>query len=246
MNFFITGGSRGIGESIVMQAAREGHGVAFTYHEQAQRAAAVEQAGREAARGAKVKAYAMDVRNSGTVEKTGDAVLDDFENIHVAVCNAGVNRPNLLVRMSDEEWDDVLRTNLTGPFYVARYFLPHMMAQRFGRFILISSLGHSGITGQANYCASKSGLHGLASAIAKEYGRRGITANVVVPGVFETDMSREGLSVTNKEFWIQYCPLGRMGKLDELSKLITFLASDGASFINGQAIPVNGGLDWAP
>ena len=246
MNFFITGGSRGIGAQIVLQAAREGHCVAFTYHEQAERAGNVELAAREMAPGAKVKAYAMDVRDSGSVEQAGDAVLNDFESIDVAVCNAGVNRPNLLVRMSDEEWDDVLRTNLTGPFYVARYFLPHMMARRFGRFIMISSLGHSGITGQANYCASKSGLHGLASAIAKEYGRRGITANVVVPGVFETDMSREGLSVTNKEFWIQYCPLGRLGKLDELSKLITFLASDGAAFINGQAIPVNGGLDWAP
>jgi NAD(P)-dependent dehydrogenase (short-subunit alcohol dehydrogenase family) len=246
MNFFITGGSRGIGESIVLQAAREGHSVAFTYHQQAERATAVMQAAREMAPEVGVKAYPMDVRNSASVEQAGDAVINDFDRIDVAVCNAGVNRPNLLVRMSDEEWDDVLRTNLTGPFYVARYFLPHMMTRRFGRFVLISSLGYSGITGQANYCASKSGLHGLASAIAKEYGRRGITANVVVPGVFETDMSREGLSVTNKEFWIQYCPLGRMGQLNELSKVITFLASDGAAFINGQAIPVNGGLDWAP
>jgi NAD(P)-dependent dehydrogenase (short-subunit alcohol dehydrogenase family) len=246
MNFFITGGSRGIGESIVLQAAREGHAVAFTYHHQAERAAAVELAAIQLASGATVKAYPMDVRDSCSVERAGDAVMNDFDRIDVAVCNAGVNRPNLLVRMSDEEWDDVIRTNLTGAFYVARYFLPPMMAQRFGRFVLISSMGHSGMTGQANYCASKSGLHGLASAIAKEYGRRGITANVVVPGVFETDMSREGLSVTNKEFWLQYCPIGRMGKLDEVSKLVTFLASEGAAFINGQAIPVNGGLDWAP
>ena len=97
-----------------------------------------------------------------------------------------MNRPNLLVQMTDEEWYEVVATNLTGAFYVARYFLPPMMSQRFGRFILISSLAHRGITGQANYCASKAGLHGLAWAIAKEYGRRGITANVVVPGVFET------------------------------------------------------------
>lgn len=246
MNFFVTGGSRGIGESIVLQAASEGHAVAFTYRDQSQRAGAVEEEARRNFPTARVKAYQMDIRDSASVEQAGDVVLEDFERIDVAVCNAGVNRPNLLVQMSDEEWDDVLRTNLTGAFYVARYFLPQMMSQRFGRFILISSLGYSGITGQANYCASKSGLHGLASAIAKEYGRRGITANVVVPGIFDTDMTREGLSVTNKEFWNQYCPLGRMGKLDELSKLITFLASDGAAFINGQAIPVNGGLDWAP
>jgi NAD(P)-dependent dehydrogenase (short-subunit alcohol dehydrogenase family) len=194
----------------------------------------------------KVKAYQMDIRDSASVEGVGDKVLNDFDNIGVAVCNAGVNRPNLLVRMSDEEWDDVLRTNLTGAFYVARYFLPPMMSRRFGRFIMISSLGSGGTTGQANYCASKAGLHGLASAIAKEYGRRGITANVVVPGLFDTDMTREGLSVTNKEFWNQHCPLGRMGKLDEISRVITFLASDGAAFINGQSIPVTGGLDWAP
>jgi NAD(P)-dependent dehydrogenase (short-subunit alcohol dehydrogenase family) len=246
MNFFITGGSRGIGEAIVMQAALEGHSVAFTYREQAERATAVVQRVKEASPGIRVKAYQMDVRDSAWVERTCDEVLDDFDSIQVAVCNAGVNRPNLLVQMTDEEWDDVLRTNLTGAFYVARYFLPPMMSQRFGRFILLSSLGYAGITGQANYCASKSGLHGLASAIAKEYGRRGVTANVVVPGVFDTDMSREGLSVTNKEFWIKYCPLGRMGRLDEVSKVITFLVSDGAAFINGQAISVDGGLDWAP
>jgi NAD(P)-dependent dehydrogenase (short-subunit alcohol dehydrogenase family) len=231
---------------MVLQAASEGHNVGFTYREQSERAAAVEQRAKEARPGVRVKAYQTDVRNSESVEETGDEVLDDFENIDVVVCNAGVNRPNLLVQMSDEEWHDVVTTNLTGSFYIARYFLPSMMSQRLGRFIFISSIGYSGLTGQANYCASKAGLHGLASAIAKEYGSRGITANVVVPGMFDTDMSREGLSVSNREYWIQYCPLGRMGKLDELSKVVTFLASDGAAFINGQLIPVNGGLDWAP
>jgi NAD(P)-dependent dehydrogenase (short-subunit alcohol dehydrogenase family) len=246
MNFFITGGSRGIGESIVYQAVKEGHNVAFTYRTQGDRAATVVQRAREEAPGAKVKAYPMDVRDSASVETAGDAVLEDFESIDVAVCNAGVNKPNLLVKMSDEEWDDVLRTNLTGSFYVARDFIPFMMTRRFGRVILMSSLAHAGITGQANYCASKAGLHGLASAIAKEYGRRGITANVVVPAIFDTDMAREGLSTANKAFWLQYCPLGRMGKLDELSRVVTFLASDGAAFINGQVISVDGGLDWAP
>jgi len=246
MNFFVTGGSRGIGESLVLQAAQEGHSVAFTFHEQSERSAALERRVKEAAPPVKVKAYQMDIRDSASVERTGDAVLEDFDNVDVVVCNAGVNKPNLLVQMSDEEWDEVLRTNLTGAFYVARYFLPSMMSRRFGRIILMSSIGHRGITGQANYCASKAGLHGLAWSIAKEYGRRGITANVVVPGLFDTDMTREGLSFTNKEYWNQYCPLGRTGKLSELSSLITFLASEGASFINGQEIEVNGGLDWAP
>lgn len=246
MNFFVTGGSRGIGEAVVLEAAQEGHNVAFTYLEQADKAAAVQQRTQEASPQTRIKAYQMDIRDSASVDAVGDKVLSDFERVDVAICNAGVNLLNLLVRTSDEEWDDVIRTNLTGAFYVARYFLPSMMTQRFGRLILISSLGYTGITGQAGYCASKAGLHGLASSIAKEYGRRGITANVVVPGVFDTDMSREGLSPINQDYWKQYCPLGRTGKLSELSRVITFLASDGAAFINGQAIPVNGGLDWAP
>lgn len=246
MNFFVTGGSRGIGEAIVLQAVEEGNDVAFTYFEQADRASQVLERAQTIRPRARVKAYQLDVGNSASVEKTGDEVLEDFNTIDVVVCNAAINRLNLLVQMSDKEWDDVIRTNLTGGFYVARYFLPSMMAQRFGRLILISSIGHTGITGQANYCASKAGLHGLASAIAKEYGRRGITANVIVPGFFDTEMSREDMSVHNKEYWKQYCPAGRTGKLGEISKVVTFLTSSGASFINGQAIPVNGGLDWAP
>jgi len=246
MKFLVTGGSRGIGASIVREAARSGHSVALTYRERPDLAADVERAAREECPGAHVHAYRMDVSDSASVEAAGDRMLEDFDTIDVVVSNAGVNRPNLLVHMSDAEWREVVDTNLTGAFYIARYFIPVMLGQRFGRFILISSLAHRGITGQANYCASKAGLHGLAWAIAKEYGRRGITANVVVPGVFDTDMTRNGLSTANKEFWLQYCPLGRMGTLDELSKLVAFLASDGAAFINGQEIAVHGGLDWAP
>lgn len=246
MNFFVTGASRGIGAAIVLQAAKEGHGVAFTYLRNDEGARAVEQRAQSAGTAARIKAYPMDVRDSASVERIGDQVLEEFDSIEVVVCNAAINRLNLLAQMSDEEWDDVLRTNLTGSFHVARHFLPSMMAQRFGRLIFISSLGYTGVTGQAGYCASKAGLHGLAAAIAKEYGRKGITANVVVPGFFDTDMSRDDMSAANREFWKQYCPLGRMGELGEVSKVVTFLTSDGAGFINGQAIPVNGGLDWAP
>jgi len=146
--------------------------------------------------------------------------------------------------MSDDEWHDVIATNLHGSFYVCRAFLPAMLANRFGRIVLISSIVHNGATGQSNYCASKAALHGLAGSIAKEYGRRGITANVVIPGFFDTPMTRETLPAANKEFWIKYCPAGRIGELDEIAKVVTFLASDGGGFINGQAIPVTGGLDW--
>lgn len=246
MNFFVTGGSRGIGEAIVLQAICEGHDVAFTYVQNVAKAVAVEARAQQIRPGALCKAYRLDVGCSSDVEAVADAVFEDFDSIDVVVSNAGINRNNLVVSMTDDEWDSVLRTNLTGSFYVCRQFLPGMLAKRFGRIVLVSSLGHTGVSGQANYCASKAGMHGLCSAIAKEYGRRGITANLVVPGFFDTDMTREGMSESNKSFWLQYCPAGRMGELQEIAKTATFLASEGAGFVNGQAIAVNGGLDWAP
>jgi len=246
MIFFVTGGSRGIGESIVLEAVRQGHDVAFTYLNNEKRAIEVIDAARQLNPGSRCRAYQLDVRSSAAVEEVGDRFLDDFGSIEVVVANAGVNKNKLLVSMSDEEWDDVLRTNLTGTFYICRQFLPTMLTNRFGRFVLMSSLGHIGVSGQANYCASKAGLHGLCSSMAKEYGRKGITTNVVVPGFFETDMTRDGMSESNREFWLQFCPAGRTGDLREVAHAVMFLASAGASFINGQAIPVTGGLDWAP
>jgi len=246
MNFFVTGGSRGIGAAIVLQAVRDGHDVAFTYLTSESRAAEVIRRAREIRHDALCRTYQLDVGCSASVERVGEAVLQDFGTVDVVVANAGVNINNLLVSMSDEEWDDVIRTNLTGAFYICRQFLPTMLAKRFGRIILVSSLGHTGVSGQANYCASKAGLHGLGATLAKEYGRKGITTNVVVPGFFDTDMTRAGMSDANKEFWLQYCPLGRMGELDEVARLVTFLASGAAAFVNGQAIAATGGLDWAP
>ncbi len=246
MIFFVTGGSRGIGAEIVLEAARQGHDVAFTYvaseagaHELAKRCA-------EIAPEKKFKAYRLDVRSSAEVEAIGDRVLEDFGSVDVVVANAGINHNNLLVSMSDEEWRDVIDTNLTGAFFVVRQFLPTFLSQRFGRVILMGSLGTTGVSGQANYCASKAGLLGLSTTIAKEYGKRGITSNVVSPGFFETDMTRHGMSQANRAFWIQHCPLGRLGELPELAKLVAFLASPGADYINGQEIRVDGGLGWAP
>ena len=246
MTFFVTGGSRGIGAAIVLQAICDGHDVAFTYVQNEGKAAEVEQRAQEIRPGSKCRAFKLDVGSSADVESVADAVLDEFDSVEVVVCNAGINKNSLVVQMSDDEWDSVIRTNLTGSFFVCRQFLPSMLAARFGRIILISSLGHTGVSGQANYCASKAGLHGLCSSLAKEYGRRGITANLVVPGFFDTDMTRDGMSESNKSFWLQYCPAGRMGELTEVAKTTMFLASDAAAFINGQSVAVNGGLDWAP
>jgi 3-oxoacyl-[acyl-carrier protein] reductase len=244
--FFVTGGSRGIGAAIVLDAVHEGHDVAFTYLQREEQAREVVERARQLRAEAKCRAYQLDVRDSAAVEKVGDQVVDEFDAVHVVVANAGVNVNNLAVSMSDEEWRTVIDTNLTGAFYVCRYFLSTFLGTGFGRIILISSIGAHGVSGQANYAASKAGLLGLSAALAKEYGRKGITSNVVVAGFFDTDMTREGMSESNRSFWLQYCPAGRVGELGEVSRAVMFLASESASFVNGQTIGVTGGLDWAP
>lgn len=246
MIYFVTGGSRGIGEAIVLEAARLGHDVAFTYVQAGDAARSVLERARAIAPKNKFSAYAMDQRSSAQVEEVGDRVLADFGDVHVVVPNAGTNINGLAANFSDDDWHTVIETNLSGSFWVARQFLPTMVANKFGRIVFISSLGAGGVTGQAAYSASKAGLLGLSRALAKEYGRRGITSNVVVPGFFDTDMTREGMSAFNREFWGKYCPLGRIGESSEVAKIVTFLAGDGATFINGESIHATGGLDWAP
>ena len=250
MYYFVTGGSRGIGAGIVEYAAARGHNVAFTYVRNAEAAAKSKQAALAAAKEAghevQIEHYQLDVKDPVAVEAVVDKVLEDFETMEVIVNCAGVNKDNLVVSMSDEEWREVLATNLDGPFYVCRQFIQVLMANRFGRIINISSIQHNGGSGQANYAAAMAGLHGLTKTIAKEYGRRGITANVVVPGFFDTDMTRETMPQANKDYWKKYCPMpkGRMGYVSELAATVDFLASEGGAFINGQVIDVTGGLGW--
>jgi 3-oxoacyl-[acyl-carrier protein] reductase len=246
MIFFVSGGSRGVGAAIVIQAARSGHDVAFTYVNNEEAANDVLRKVREICPAGRYKAYQLDVSESADVEKIGAQVLVDYDAVDVVVANAGINRNNLVVSMSDEEWHAVLDTNLSGAFYLCRAFLPTFIANRYGRFILISSLGAGGVSGQANYAASKAGMLGLSATLAKEYGKKGITSNVISPGFFETDMTRAEMSKANREFWLKYCPVGRLGELSEIAELVTFLASPAAAYINGQDLRVNGGLDWAP
>lgn len=249
MYYFVTGGSRGIGAGIVEYAASKGHDVAFTYVANADAAERSRQRALETAKDAghevAIKAYQMDVKDPAAVEAVHDAVLEDFETMEVIVNCAGVNRDNLVISMDNDEWREVLATNLDGPFYVCRQFLTTLMANRFGRIVNISSIQHNGGTGQANYAAAKAGLHGLTKTLAKEYGRRGITANVIVPGFFDTDMTRETMPQVNKDYWKQYCPMpkGRMGKVSELAATVEFLASRD-TFVNGEVINVTGGLGW--
>ena len=246
MVIFVTGGSRGIGEAIVLEAARQGHDVAFAYLARKPCADAVVARASAIDPARRIRAYPLDVRDSAAVEEVGDRVVEDFGTVDVVAANAGINLNGLVISTSDDDWQTVVDTNLSGTFYVCRQFLPTFLANGFGRIIIMSSLGHAGVSGQASYAASKAGLLGLSATLAKEYGRKGITSNVVLPGFFDTDMTREGMSESNREFWLRYCPLGRVGHVEEAAKVVLFLASEAATYVNGQAIAVNGGLDWAP
>ena len=244
MNFIVTGGSRGLGKAIVLQAVKEGHNVAFTYVNNAQSSNNVISEAQNINSDCKALSYQLDVGNSLRVEDVIDKIILDFDRIDVLVNNAGINKDNLAVSITDEEWDEVLKTNLTGPFYLCRQVLPIMLSQRFGRIINISSLQFRGGRGQANYAASKAGLNGLTQTLAKEYGKRGINSNVVVPGFFETDMTKETMPQEQREMWKNYCPHpgGGVGNPAELGKVVTFLASEGGNYINGEIINVTGGI----
>jgi len=243
---FITGGSRGIGRSIVIRLVREGIPTAFTWvgNEEAMRETMRQAEAANAA--AELRAYRMDVRNAAEVESVAEKVMEDFSAVGVVVNNAGVIHNNAAAMMSDEQWQDVIATDLSGPFFVIRSFLAHMMSRRWGRIINISSLAQEGSSGQANYAAAKAGLIGLTKTLAREYGPRGITSNVVTVGYVETDMTDAHMAQKLHDIWLEYCPVKRIGTADEISSLVRYLASDEAGFINGEVIRVAGGLSYVP
>ena len=224
----VTGGSKGIGYGIAARLARAGHRVAATYRSG------------EVPNG--VLGVQCDVTDPAQVEAAFAQVEASLGNVEVVIANAGITRDTLLMRMSDEDWDAVIATNLTGAFRVARRAARPMMRGRFGRIILISSVvGLLGSAGQVNYAASKSGLVGMARSLARELGSRGITANVVAPGFIETDMTA-ALTEDQIKSYNDQIPLRRLGSVDDIAATIEFLASDAAGYITGALIPVDGGL----
>jgi len=243
---FITGGSRGIGAALVVAAAREGWDVAFTYRTAEGPAREVAEQAKAARPKGTYGVFGLDVRDSAAVDDVADRVLDHLGGVDAVVCNAGVTHNELAYGMTDETWNHVLDTNLGGSFRVSRALLPELVAQRGGSIVMMSSVVSEGASGQAAYAASKAGLHGLASTLAKEYGPKGVRCNVVIPGYFETDMTREQMSGELREFATAYCPQRRMGELDELCNAVLFLAGPGSGFVNGAVLRVTGGLDWAP
>jgi NAD(P)-dependent dehydrogenase (short-subunit alcohol dehydrogenase family) len=243
---FVAGGSRGIGRALVEAAAAEGWDVAFTYVSHAVAAQEVLDAVNARSPDARVRFSQLDVRDSKAVDRVADDVLTAFGRVDAVVPSAGVSLNGLAYALTDQDWRTVIDTNLSGPFYVCRAFLPELVSRRKGRILLVSSIIAGGASGQAAYAASKAGLIGLAVALAKEYGPKGITANVVAPAYFETDMTRDTMSAGLVDFANRYCPSRRLGSLDELAATMLFLISDKAGYINGETIRVSGGLDWAP
>jgi 3-oxoacyl-(acyl-carrier-protein) reductase len=224
----VTGGSRGIGQCIAERLAKAGHRVAATYRSG------------EVSPG--VLGVQCDVTDPDQVDTAFSQVESALGNVEVLVANAGITRDTLLMRMSDEDWDQVIATNLTGAFRVARRAARPMVRARFGRIIFMSSVvGQTGSAGQVNYAAAKSGLLGLARSLARELGSRGVTANVVAPGFIETDMTAE-LSDDLVKKYAEQIPLARFGSVDDIAGTVEFLAGDAASYITGALIPVDGGL----
>jgi 3-oxoacyl-[acyl-carrier protein] reductase len=234
----VTGASRGIGRGIAQRLAAHGaHVIAAARGENA-RAVADE----IATRGGRAEAIALDVTDAGATDRAVADALERHGTIDILVNNAGIARDQLMLRMKRADWDAVLATNLTAAFALTQAVLKPMIRQRSGRIVCISSVvGQSGNAGQANYAASKAGVIGFAKAVALEVASRGITVNVVAPGLIDTDMTR-AITERAHEHWASKIPLGRLGTPDDIASAVCFLASDEASYITGQVLAVNGGM----
>ncbi|WP_413726874.1 SDR family NAD(P)-dependent oxidoreductase [Sodalis sp. RH16] len=243
MNLFVSGGASGIGRGVVIAALEKGWHVGFSYHSNKNGAQQILDIARAKFPNQLCHAYPLDVADSKAVESTGDCIIADFNDIDAIVCNAGMDIPCNLVSISDEDWALILNTNLTGAFYLIRYFLPLFITNKYGRIVTVSSLAKDGSSGQAAYAASKAGLVGLTGTTAKEYGRFGITANVLVPGLIDTDIIVDDVKGI-VQFFSQHSPLRRLGSTSEVAEAILYLASRESSYVNGAVLNVTSGIDW--
>ena len=236
----VTGGSRGIGRAICVALAKEGANIVTCYAKGA--AAAEETVAMCREYGVQAVAVQADVAVPGEVEALFAEALKITGTIEILVNNAGITRDGLLLRMSDDDFNQVIDTNLRGAFYCMRAASKLMMKKRYGRIVTISSVvGVSGNAGQVNYAASKAGVIGMTKSLAKELGSRNVTANAVAPGFITTDMT-EGLPDAVKEQMAKEIPLSRMGRPEDVTDAVTFLVSDKASYITGQVLHVDGGM----
>lgn len=236
----VTGGSRGIGRAIVLKLAACGADVAFSGRSLNDNTASLEE--EVAALGQRAKGYAADAGDYEASQAFVQQVLEDFGKVDILVNNAGITRDNLLIRMSEEEWDAVLKSNLKSVFNITKAVVPSMMRARSGSIINIASVvGRYGNAGQANYSASKAGMIAFTKSIAQEFGSRGIRANAIAPGFISTDMTAD-LSEEVLKSWTAAIPLKRAGTPEDIAKVVAFFASDDSAYITGQVLNVCGGM----
>ena len=236
----VTGAGRGIGHAIAVRLAHEGARVASVSRTEANAQRTADEI--NAAHAGRATAYAVDVSDHAAVQAVGARILGDFDRVDILVNNAGVTRDGLSMRMSVEDWDTVLNTNLKGAFNFVQAFQRTMLKQRSGRIINISSvIGLIGNAGQANYAASKAGLIGFTKSLAREVASRGITVNAVAPGLIETDMTAV-LSEEIRKVILSRIPLNSLGQPDDIASAVAFLASAEAKYITGQVLAVDGGM----
>tara|TARA_B100000963_G_scaffold361372_1_gene396396 strand:+ start:2689 stop:3399 length:711 start_codon:yes stop_codon:yes gene_type:complete len=232
-NALITGASRGIGKAIAIEMKNSGYSVIGT---------STSQSGADELNQIGIHGYVLDLSSRNSIEQFWNKLNEDGFGISVLVNNAGITRDNIILRMTDEEWEDIMNVHLYGTFQLSKRALKMMLKSRWGRIINISSASASiGNRGQSNYAAAKAGVEAFTKSLAKEVGKRDITINAVAPGFITTDMTLNNDGV-NEDYIIKEIPLGRFGEPEEVANLVKFLCSDESSYITGQTIHINGGL----
>ena len=236
---FVTGGSRGIGSAIALALGKNFHVIVGFAKSEDKANDVVKEI---VAAGGSASTVQIDISDAESVDNAFTTIEKEYNSVDVLINNAGVTKDNILPRMKEDEWLEVIQTNLTGSFYTSQRAIKLMMKNKWGRIVFISSVvGLSGNQGQANYAASKAGLIGLSKSISKEMGSRNITSNVIAPGYIETDMT-SFLNDQNKENIIEQLSIKRIGKPEDISNIVSFLCKDESEYITGQVIPVDGGL----
>jgi len=235
----ITGASRGIGQAIAHKLGQHGAIVVGTATTEQGAGIITQYLNKSNIKGTGI---VLNVNDADQISSAINTIRSQFGDVEILINNAGITRDNLLVRMKDEEWDDIMDTNLKSAFRLSRAVLRPMMKARYGRVINISSVvGAIGNIGQTNYAAAKAGIFGFSKSLAREVGSRNITVNCVAPGFIDTDMTR-GLSEEQQQNLIQHVPVGRLGRAEEIASAVAFLASSAAGYITGTTLHVNGGM----